>query len=80
MGDLRPSPCRPVADFVLHTWGSVFACREGQGSLPRQFCILVLRFVGGFHPATSPEAVPTIGVRFTPELGLSLFLSLSLSL
>ena len=38
--------------------------------MPRQFCTPVLRFASGFHPATSLEAAPAIGVRLAPELGV----------
>ena len=41
-----------------------------QCSLPGQFCILLFRFVDGFHPDASLEAVPAIAVRRALELSV----------
>ena len=49
-----------------------------QCSLPGQFCILLLRFVDGFHPDASLEAVPAIRVR--PALELSVLRSAAVPL
>ena len=61
-------PRQFVVGSLLHLWSTVLVCREGQGSSPRQFCILASYLAAALRPTIClPFCSPTVGLRLAPD-------------